>query len=73
MDMQTIRDLQGYGAFLFVTISVLSLYGYYYHLYKSERIGRRNYENYANLALKDDLDSEILESASINENAKKEK
>ncbi|MGP1485627.1 MAG: cytochrome c oxidase, cbb3-type, CcoQ subunit [Campylobacter sp.] len=73
MDMQTIREIQGYAAFLLLSICAFALYGYYYHLYKSEKTGRRNYENYSNLALKDDLNAEILESVSIDENAKKEK
>ncbi|AQW80640.1 cytochrome c oxidase, cbb3-type, CcoQ subunit [Campylobacter pinnipediorum] len=61
MDMQTIRELQAYGFFFFTLSLVLVLYGYFYHLYKSERTGRRNYEKYSNLALDDDLNSAILE------------
>ncbi|EFC33407.1 cytochrome c oxidase, cbb3-type, subunit IV [Campylobacter jejuni subsp. jejuni 414] len=38
------------------------LYTYWYHLYKTEKKGERNYENYANLALKDDIDDSVLES-----------
>ena len=49
------------------------LYGYYFHLYRSEKSGRRDYERYSDLALKDGIDEEILESASIEQNAKKEK
>lgn len=73
MDMQTIRELQAYGAFIFLAFCAFTLYGYYYHLYKSEKSGRRNYENYSNLALKDDIDAEILESVTVDEKAKKEK
>ncbi|KEA45650.1 cytochrome C oxidase subunit III [Campylobacter mucosalis] len=61
MDMQTIRELQAYGFFFFVVFLVCVLYGYCYHLYRSERTGRRDYEKYSNLAIQDDLDSTILE------------
>lgn len=71
MDMQTLRELQGYGFFFFTVFLVIVLYSYYYHLYKSEKTGRRNYEKYSNLALNDNLDSEILESVSA-DNTKKE-
>ena len=70
MDAQTLREIQGYGFFAFVVVAVALLYGYYFHLYKSERSGRRNYEKYSDLALKDGTDEEILESS---DNAKKEK
>ena len=53
-----------------MVVAVALLYGYYFHLYKSERSGRRNYEKYSDLALKDGIDEEILESS---DNAKKEK
>ncbi|MBE2984521.1 cytochrome c oxidase, cbb3-type, CcoQ subunit [Campylobacter sp. RM9344] len=61
MDMQTIRELQAYGFFFFTVFLVLILYGYCYHLYKSEKTGRRNYEKYSNLALDDDPSSNVLE------------
>ena len=70
MDAQTLREIQGYGFFAFEVVAVALLYGYYFHLYKSERSGRRNYEKYSDLALKDGIDEEILESS---DNAKKEK
>ncbi|MDL0088841.1 cytochrome c oxidase, cbb3-type, CcoQ subunit [Campylobacter gastrosuis] len=61
MDAQTIRELQAYGFFTLVVVMVFVLYGYFYHLYKSERTGRRNYEKYANLALDDDINGVVLE------------
>ena len=70
MDAQTLRELQGYGAFIFLAMCAALLYGYYFHLYRSEKSGRRNYEKYSDLALKDGIDEEILESS---DNAKKEK
>ena len=70
MDAQTLRELQGYGAFIFLAVCATLLYGYYFHLYRSEKSGRRDYERYSDLALKDGIDEEILESS---DNAKKEK
>ena len=70
MDAQTLRDIQGYGAFIFLAVCAALLYGYYFHLYRSEKSGGRDYERYSDLALKDGIDEEILESS---DNAKKEK
>ena len=56
-----IREFQAYEYFFFTVFLVLVLYGYFYHLYKSERTGRRDYERYSNLALNDEFESEILE------------
>jgi len=52
---------QGYGFFMLVVFLVVILYAYWFHLYKSEKRGERNYEKYANLALEDDIDDSILE------------
>lgn len=72
MDMETMRILQAYGFVFFVVFLCLVLYGYYHHLYKSEKKGRRNYEKYGNLALDDNLTDEPLEPYSSNSGAKKE-
>lgn len=61
MDLEYLRQIQGYAYFFFVVFMVVVLYGYYYHLYKSERSGRRNYEKYAKLALDDELNDTIIE------------
>ncbi|EDO8921962.1 cytochrome c oxidase, cbb3-type, CcoQ subunit [Campylobacter coli] len=53
---------QGYGFFALVMFLSIVLYAYLYHLYRTEKKGERNYENYANLALKDDIDNSVLES-----------
>lgn len=51
-----IAELQSYG-FLFVTIFLtVALYSYIYHLYKNRKdVDGHDYEEYSNLALKDDL------------------
>lgn len=40
---------------------VVILYRYIYYLYSSQRKGIRDYEKYANLALNDNLDDELVE------------
>ncbi|MCI6218219.1 MAG: cytochrome c oxidase, cbb3-type, CcoQ subunit [Helicobacter sp.] len=43
-------------------VCVVFLYGYIYHLYSAQRTGKRDYEKYADLALKDALDDALIES-----------
>ena len=40
---------------------VVILYAYWIHLYRVEKKGERNYEKYADLALKDGLDDAVVE------------
>ena len=50
------------GAFIALGLFMSAmLYGYIFHLYKTERTGERNYEKYSKLVLDDELTSEILE------------
>lgn len=56
---------QGYGFFSLVVFMVVVLYGYWFHLYRVEKKGQRNYEKYADLALKDELDDKVLEKRSV--------
>lgn len=64
MEIETIKELQAYGYFFFVVFLVLVLYGYFYHLIKSEKNGRRNYEQYSKLALDDELNEKPIEPIS---------
>ena len=64
------REWQAYGYFFFTVFLVLVLYGYLYHLYKSQRTGRRDYEKYANMALHDEITDEPIEDMSTEENVK---
>lgn len=70
--METIRELQGYGYAFFTVFLVLILYGYIYHLYKSEKTGRRNYEKYSDIALNDNIDDSPVEKIEP-ENQEKDK
>ena len=53
MSVETMRELQGYGFFILLVLMVVILYSYWFHLVKSEKAGRRNYEKYGRLALDD--------------------
>ena len=65
--MENIRELQAYGYFFLTAFLAVTLYAYFFHLYKSEKNGRRNYEKYSKLALNDEIGGEILESKAIKE------
>ena len=62
-----IRELQAYGYFILTAFLAITLYAYFFHLYKSEKQGRRNYEKYSKLALNDEISGEILERKAIKE------
>lgn len=52
-----IAQLQSYGYFALITILVISLYAYIYHLYNAKKNADGvDYESYSNMALKDDID-----------------
>ncbi|ERJ31692.1 cytochrome c oxidase, cbb3-type, CcoQ subunit [Campylobacter concisus] len=65
--MENIRELQAYGYFFLTAFLAVTLYAYFFHLYKSEKNGRRNYEKYSKLALNDEIGGEILERKAIKE------
>lgn len=51
-----IAQLQAYGYFILTATLVVVLYGYIYHLYtKRKDADGHDYEDYGNLALKDDV------------------
>lgn len=52
-----IAELQAYGYFILIAILVVGLYSYIYHLYSARKdVDGHDYEDYANLALHDDID-----------------
>ncbi|WP_103573811.1 cytochrome c oxidase, cbb3-type, CcoQ subunit [Campylobacter concisus] len=65
--MENIREFQAYGYFFLTAFLVITLYAYFFHLYKSEKTGRRNYEKYSKLALNDEIGGEILERKATKE------
>lgn len=62
--METIRELQAYGYIFFTIFLAIIMYSYLYHLYRAEKKGTRNYEQYANIALHDNIDDTPIESRS---------
>ena len=51
-----IAQLQAYGYFALITILVIGLYAYIYHLYSAKKDSDGvDYESYSNMALKDDV------------------
>lgn len=71
MDYETIKIIQGYAYWFITFLLVVLLYGYIYHLYKSQRSGKIDYEKYARLALDDGLNDKLIEERS-NKDKKKE-
>ena len=65
--MENIREFQVYGYFFLTAFLTITLYAYFFHLYKSEKTGRRNYEKYSKLALNDEIGGEILERKATKE------
>jgi cytochrome c oxidase cbb3-type subunit 4 len=58
---EELREIQGYAFFFFVTFLTVILYGYIVHLFKSEKDGSRNYEQYSKIALDDEFTSTPVE------------
>lgn len=61
MDYETIRIIQGYAYWFITLLLVILLYSYVYHLYKSQKTGKIDYEKYARLALDDNLEDDLIE------------
>ena len=58
----SIAQMQGYAMFWFIVFLVIVLYGYIWHLYRSEKTGRRDYEKYGRMALEDEIDDAPVEA-----------
>ncbi len=67
MDVTT---FSAYGYFFFTVFLVVVLYAYIYHLYSSEKKGKRNYEKYADMALNDEITDHPVEKFSKGEEKK---
>jgi cytochrome c oxidase cbb3-type subunit 4 len=63
--MTALVEYQAYGYYLLIAFLATILYWYIFHLYKSEKSGRKNYERYGKIALEDDISDEPVESMSI--------
>jgi cytochrome c oxidase cbb3-type subunit IV len=69
MSYQEIVDLQGYTKIILMFIAVVVFYFCAYSIYKKDRNGEKNYEEYSNLVHDDSLNSKPLEER--NKNSKK--
>lgn len=69
----SIEEYQGYGYFFLTALMVFLLYGYIFHLYKSEKTGRRDFEKYGKIALDDDITSEPVDPMDNNDKKEEEK
>lgn len=54
-------EYQAYLYFFLVCFLIIVLYGYIFHMYKSEKDGTKDYEQYGRIALDDNIDSEPVE------------
>jgi cytochrome c oxidase cbb3-type subunit 4 len=59
--MENIREIQGYVYFGMTVVFVISLYAYIVYLYRGKERGT-DYEKYSDLALRDDINDEVLEA-----------
>lgn len=62
MESEAIKEMQAYGYIFMVIFLAVGLYAYIYHLYKSQKDGKVDYEKYSDLALKDEIDTTPVES-----------
>ena len=60
--MDTIREIQAYAYVAATVFLVNVMYSYLYHLYRAEKKGTRNYEQYGNIALHDNIDDAPIET-----------
>lgn len=60
-----IVEYQGHAYFFITVFFVVALYGYIYHLYTKRKDSTGvDYEDYSNMALKDDIDDAPVKSIS---------
>jgi len=67
-----INTFSAYAYFFFTVFLVVVLYSYIYHLYSTEKKGKRNYEKYGDIALNDEVTDKPVESVSEDETKKEE-
>ena len=70
MDMEFISNLQGWGYVSMIFFLTIGFYIYIYHLYKSQKDGKKDYEKYSNMALNDNIDDTLVEEKYPQKNEK---
>ena len=66
MEYETILTIQAYAKFAFMTLVFIVFYSYAYSIYKRDKTGERNFEQYSNLVLDDSIESKPLEKRQNN-------
>jgi len=72
MSFEELREIQAYAYFIFVLFLVIVLYSYIYNLYKDQKSGKRDYEQYSKLALDDSITNTPLEPLNNTKEQEKE-
>lgn len=70
----TYTDIEPYMQYAYLIglmLSVYFLYSYIWYMYRSDKQGKTDYENLANVALDDNIDSKTINTADINASKKK--
>ena len=66
----SIAELQGHAMFYYIVVLTVVLYGYIYHLYRSEKKGERDYEKYGDMAIHDEITDTQVEANPKTEKSK---
>jgi len=61
VDYDTLVTIQGYVKFFLLLIVFVVFYSYAYSIYKRDKTGERDFEQYSNLVLDDSIESKPLE------------
>ena len=70
----SLGELQAYGYFALTAFLVFGLYYYIFHIYSTDKKeGGKDYENFSNLALHDNIEDPLIEEKTMAEIAKEEK
>ena len=62
MEYETLLTIQGYTKIGLITVVFIVFYSYAYSIYKRDKDGKRDFEQYSNLVLDDSLESKPLEN-----------
>ncbi|PAF54526.1 cytochrome c oxidase, cbb3-type, CcoQ subunit [Helicobacter sp. 13S00482-2] len=61
MNLESLESIRAIAYFVVTVLLVVFLYAYIVSMYMKQKKGIVDYERYADLALKDNLDDEIIE------------
>jgi len=61
MEYETLMTIQAYAKFGLMTLVFVVFYSYAYSIYKRDKTGERDFEQYSSLVLDDNIESKPLE------------